>query len=94
MSVNLAAQTVISRNRARLKHKNPPTPAANNHVTPDPEEPPDVPDVPLEAFLEGIECRAIMRALELERWNRTAAAQRLGMTFRSLRCRVKKLGID
>ena len=35
-----------------------------------------------------------MRALELERWNRTAAAKRLGMTFRSLRYRLKKLGID
>ena len=55
---------------------------------------PELPDVPLEEYLEGIERRAIMRALELERWNRTAAAKRLGMTFRSLRYRLKKLGID
>jgi len=54
----------------------------------------ELPDVPLEEYLEGIERRAIMRALELERWNRTAAAKRLGMTFRSLRYRLKKLGID
>ncbi|QNH05711.1 hypothetical protein HNQ27_24090 [Pseudomonas sp. B11D7D] len=27
-------------------------------------------------------------------WNRTAAAQRLGLTFRSMRYRLKKLGID
>ena len=55
---------------------------------------PELPDVPLEEYLESIERRAIMRALELERWNRTAAAKRLGMTFRSLRYRLKKLGID
>jgi two-component system response regulator PilR (NtrC family) len=54
----------------------------------------DAAGVPLEEFLEAIERRAIMRALELERWNRTAAAKRLGMTFRSLRYRLKKLGID
>ncbi len=50
--------------------------------------------VRLEHFLEDIERRAITRALEQERWNRTAAAKRLGMTFRSLRYRLKKLGID
>ncbi|PXB79738.1 sigma-54-dependent Fis family transcriptional regulator, partial [Pseudomonas aeruginosa] len=36
----------------------------------------------------------IMQALEETRWNRTAAAQRLGLTFRSMRYRLKKLGID
>ena len=35
-----------------------------------------------------------MQALEEARWNRTAAAQRLGLTFRSMRYRLKKLGID
>jgi two-component system, NtrC family, response regulator PilR len=69
-------------------------PAANNHAAPAPGELTELPDVPLEEYLEGIERRAIMRALELERWNRTAAAKRLGMTFRSLRYRLKKLGID
>ena len=48
----------------------------------------------LEEFLEDIERRAIVRALEQERWNRTAAAKRLGMSFRSMRYRLKKLGID
>ena len=70
--------------------------AANSHAASAPEQDavPELPDVPLEEYLEGIERRAIMRALELERWNRTAAAKRLGMTFRSLRYRLKKLGID
>jgi two-component system response regulator PilR (NtrC family) len=73
-------------------------PAANSYAAPAPATEQDtlteLPDVPLEEYLEGIERRAIMRALELERWNRTAAAKRLGMTFRSLRYRLKKLGID
>jgi two-component system response regulator PilR (NtrC family) len=50
--------------------------------------------VPLEKFLEEIERRALVRALDLERWNRTAAARRLGMSFRQMRYRLKKLGID
>ena len=37
---------------------------------------------------------AIVKALDETRWNRTAAAKKLGMTFRSLRYRLKKLGLD
>ena len=48
----------------------------------------------LEDYLESIERKLIMQALEETRWNRTAAAERLGLTFRSLRYRLKKLGID
>ncbi|HCL4137774.1 TPA: sigma-54-dependent Fis family transcriptional regulator, partial [Pseudomonas aeruginosa] len=48
----------------------------------------------LEDYLEDIERKLIMQALEETRWNRTAAAQRLGLTFRSMRYRLKKLGID
>lgn len=48
----------------------------------------------LEDHLENIERQLITQALEDTRWNRTAAAQRLGLSFRSLRYRLKKLGID
>lgn len=48
----------------------------------------------LEDFLDDIERKAIMQALEETRWNKTAAAKRLGLTFRSLRYRLKKLGLD
>lgn len=48
----------------------------------------------LEKHLETIERKAIELALEETRWNKTAAAQRLGMTFRSLRYRMKKLGME
>ncbi|NLJ12560.1 MAG: sigma-54-dependent Fis family transcriptional regulator [Gammaproteobacteria bacterium] len=48
----------------------------------------------LEEHLEEVERKLITQALEETRWNRTAAAERLGLTFRSLRYRLKKLGID
>ncbi|MCL4159367.1 UNVERIFIED_CONTAM: hypothetical protein GTU68_025801 [Idotea baltica] len=36
----------------------------------------------------------ILEALEQTRWNRTAAAKQLGMTFRQLRYRIKKYELD
>lgn len=48
----------------------------------------------LENHLETIERKAIEQALEESRWNKTAAAQRLGMSFRSLRYRMKKLNME
>lgn len=48
----------------------------------------------LEKHLEEIETAAIKKALEETRWNKTAAAKKLGMTFRSFRYRLKKLGIE
>ena len=44
--------------------------------------------------LESIERDAIIKALEQTRYNKTAAARLLGMSFRALRYRVKKLGIE
>jgi two-component system response regulator PilR (NtrC family) len=44
--------------------------------------------------LEDVERAAIIRALEQARYNKTAAAKALGMTFRALRYRIKKLGIE
>ncbi|HET6472673.1 MAG TPA: sigma-54 dependent transcriptional regulator, partial [Pseudomonadales bacterium] len=48
----------------------------------------------LEDFLEKIERRVITDALEATRWNKTAAAKNLGITFRALRYRLKKLGLE
>ncbi|WP_421711064.1 sigma-54-dependent transcriptional regulator [Alcanivorax sp.] len=48
----------------------------------------------LEDFLQEIERQEILKALDLTHWNRTAAAKKLGMTFRSLRYRLKKLDLD
>ena len=44
--------------------------------------------------LEDIERDAIVKALEQTRYNKTAAAKLLGISFRALRYRIKKLGID
>ncbi len=51
-------------------------------------------DAPLGTHLEEIERDAIVKALEQTRYNKTAAAKRLGITFRALRYRIKKLGIE
>lgn len=48
----------------------------------------------LDEFLEDIERDVITKALDETRWNRTAAAKKLGVSFRSLRYRLKKLGLD
>jgi two-component system response regulator PilR (NtrC family) len=48
----------------------------------------------LENYLEEIEKQAISEALEQNKWNRTATAKQLGMSFRSLRYRLKKLGLE
>ncbi len=44
--------------------------------------------------LEDAERSAILKALEQTRYNKTAAAKLLGMSFRALRYRTKKLGLD
>jgi two-component system response regulator PilR (NtrC family) len=48
----------------------------------------------LESYMDEIEKQAIIKALEKNRWNRTAAAKQLGITFRALRYKLKKLGLD
>jgi two-component system response regulator PilR (NtrC family) len=48
----------------------------------------------LDEYLEDIERDVITKALDETRWNRTAAAKKLGVSFRSLRYRLKKLGLD
>jgi two-component system response regulator PilR (NtrC family) len=48
----------------------------------------------LDEKMEQVERQAILQALEETRWNRTAAAKKLGMSLRSLRYRLEKLGIE
>lgn len=50
--------------------------------------------VDLESKLEDQEKHLIMQALESTRWNKTAAAKKLGITFRALRYKLKKLELD
>jgi len=45
-------------------------------------------------YIEQLERAAIQKALEDNRWNKTRAAAQLGITFRALRYKLKKLGMD
>lgn len=51
-------------------------------------------DISLDEHLESIEKKEIMIAMEKCRWNKTEAAKQLGISFRSLRYRMKKLGLE
>jgi len=44
--------------------------------------------------IQDVERQAIIEALEKTRYNKTAAAKLLGLSFRQLRYRIKKLGIE
>ena len=44
--------------------------------------------------VEDVQRQAIVEALEKTRYNKTAAAKLLGLSFRQLRYRIKKLGIE
>src|SRR5579863_1043420 len=52
------------------------------------------PSQPLGKHLGDVEKEAIRKALEQTRYNKTAAAKLLGMSFRQLRYRIKKLGLE
>jgi len=51
-------------------------------------------DVALDDYLGDVEKQSILQALEKTRWNKTAAARRLGISLRALRYRLEKLGLD
>ena len=51
-------------------------------------------DLPLQDYLDQVEREKIVRALDQTKGNKTAAARLLGVTFRSLRYRVERLGIE
>lgn len=54
----------------------------------------NLPSDGLEGYLQAEEKRLMLEALEICKWNRTKAAEKLGMSFRSFRYRMKKLGIS
>jgi len=67
-------------------------------LEPEPVQPPAAqfeldPSLPLPEFLENIEKTAILNALEKTRNNKTEAAKLLGVSFRTLRYRLSKLGL-
>ncbi len=66
-------------------------PASESNAASPPEPPQG--NVQLEEYLSGIERKVVEQALEETHWNRTAAAKKLGISFRAMRYRMKKLGI-
>ncbi len=48
----------------------------------------------LDEYLQDVEKEILCNALEQARWNKTLAAKHLGISFRSLRYRLQKLGLD
>lgn len=51
-------------------------------------------DLPLQDFLDKLEKDSIIKALNQSRYNRTKAAKTLGITVRSLRYRMERLGLN
>ncbi len=50
--------------------------------------------LPLQDFLDKLEKDSIIKALNMSRYNRTRAAKTLGITVRSLRYRMERLGLN
>lgn len=75
-------------------HLREPSSTADHNVTADATAMPARGAQDLETFLEEVEKEAIVKALEATRYNKTAAAKKLGISFRALRYRLKKIGIE
>jgi two-component system response regulator PilR (NtrC family) len=88
-ALTLCGEGEISAEHIKLRG----TPRTPN-AEPAPPETPTGSGTALGDKLEDMEREAIIKALEKTRYNKTAAAKLLGMSFRALRYRVKKLGIE
>lgn len=66
-----------------------PAPEPEDELTPGP-----APNLDLARHLQQVERQLLLQALEQTRWNRTEAARRLSLSLRSMRYRMKKLGLD
>ncbi|MDG2278300.1 MAG: sigma-54 dependent transcriptional regulator [Pseudomonadales bacterium] len=88
----------VSDIRAAEAHSDPasaPTDGPTRSPKPDNSEQPKLPEGEgLEEYLDGIERSIITHALESTRWNKTAAAKELGITFRALRYKLEKLNLE
>lgn len=79
---------------ARIKTRSVVPPSSDKDVEQDPTEETSSDVDSLETYLEDIEKSVIVEALEATRWNKTAAAKKLGISFRALRYRLKKLELE
>ncbi len=73
---------------------NTPAPPAPADIDPRSLNPYDTASSRLPEYMEQLERKAIEQALQENRYNKTKTAGALGITFRALRYKLKKLGID
>lgn len=66
-----------------------PAPEPDDELAPGP-----LPHLNLTRHLQQVERQLLLQTLEQTRWNRTEAARRLSLSLRSMRYRMKKLGLD
>jgi len=88
------AMTLCENNMIRSRDLQLPDHDSASALIPSLPDPLDSGKIPLEEHLGEIEKQAILQALEKTRYNKTAAAKLLGMSFRALRYRLKKLGLE
>ena len=93
-TVALSEHPVINADDLQLPNELPATVAQTEHVVAAPVADNIAIATDLEQTLLNQERESIKQALETTRWNKTKAAQLLGISFRQLRYRIKKLGIE
>jgi two-component system response regulator PilR (NtrC family) len=89
-ATTLCEGSVISATDLRL----PDTARADDDFPPEAAPEPRPGSLPLDTYMDTIEKEAQLKALEQTRYNKTAAAKLLGISFRALRYRLKKLGLE
>mgnify|MGYP001818337546 FL=1 len=85
-AMTLCDGTIIQESDLQLTNGQEPTPGELAQ--------PDLGKQNLDSALDHTERDAIINALQQTRYNKTAAAKLLGLSFRQLRYRIKKLGIE
>jgi two-component system, NtrC family, response regulator PilR len=89
-----AADLMLPQRGTRAGHEAPPAAAAGHEAPAAPASAAASANGGLDDYISNLERTAIVKALEESRYNKTAAARKLGITFRALRYKLKKLGID
>ncbi|MCH9638061.1 MAG: sigma-54 dependent transcriptional regulator [Betaproteobacteria bacterium] len=84
----LCADEKIGKNELQLAPKESPSNTADAVQTTASE------GLPLQDYLDRLEKESIIKALEQSKYNRTAAAKTLGITVRSMRYRMERLGLN
>jgi two-component system response regulator PilR (NtrC family) len=89
-----ASDLMLPQRSARSGHDVPAAAAASHEASAAPAPAAASANGGLDDYISNLERTAIVKALEESRYNKTAAARKLGITFRALRYKLKKLGID